>query len=91
MKRPVAISRICALSREGWAPKSKPLRSRTKGKRARPKDMPIRRWSRRGALALAKKRQRLPHRQPAGVGLVDQAVELIAQRLSFNRLSKAVR
>ncbi len=53
--------------------------------------MPIRRWSRRGALALAKKRQRLPHRQPAGVGLVDQAVELIAQRLSFNRLSKAVR
>lgn len=44
-----------------------------------------------GGLALAKQRQRLPYRQPAGAGLVDQAVELIAQRLSFNRLSKAVR
>jgi hypothetical protein len=43
MNRPVAISRTCALSIDGWAPKSKPARSRTNGKRAKPKLMSIRR------------------------------------------------
>jgi hypothetical protein len=45
MKRPAAISRICFLSIEGWAAKSKPSRSRTKGKRASPMLISIRRSS----------------------------------------------
>ena len=41
-----AISRTCALSIDGCALKSKPARSRAKGKRTRPQLMSMRRWSR---------------------------------------------
>ena len=43
MKRPVARSRICPLSTEGWAAKSKPSRVRTKGNFASPKLISMRR------------------------------------------------
>jgi len=47
MNRLPAISRTCALSIDGCALKSKPARSRAKGKRTRPQLMSMRRWSRR--------------------------------------------
>jgi hypothetical protein len=47
MNRLPAISRTCALSIDGCALKSKPARSRAKGKRTRPQVMSMRRWSRR--------------------------------------------
>ena len=47
MNRLPAISRTCAQSIDDCALKSKPARSRAKGKRTRPKIMSMRRWSRR--------------------------------------------
>ncbi len=43
MNRPLGSSRTCALSMDGCAPKSKPTRSRTNGKRAKPKLISMRR------------------------------------------------
>ena len=80
MQRPVASSRIWPLSSEGWAAKSKPARSRTNGKWAIPMrhlDAPL---VLAGDLALAEQRQRLAQGQLAPARLVQQAVELVADR-----------
>src|SRR3954451_10444979 len=80
MKRPVASSRTWLLSIEGWAAKSKPARSRTNGKRASPMLISMRRSSLRAISALAEHPQRRADRQLAPARLIDQAVELVADR-----------
>ena len=79
-QRPVASSRICFGSSEGWASKSKPSRSRDErevGDRHRHLDPPL---VLAGDLALAQEGERLAQRQLAPGRLVEQAVELVADR-----------
>ncbi|KPH77377.1 hypothetical protein AE618_22790 [Bosea vaviloviae] len=76
----MAISRICALSRDGWAPKSTAGEVAHEGEARQAAGHVDPALVAACDLALAKQRQRLPDREFSVAGLADQAVELIAQR-----------